>query len=120
MQTKFHSFIEVMTSTLIGYIVAILSQIVIFPLFDIEVAFSDNFIIAGWFTVISIIRGYVVRRWFNHLGSDLDDFLAHIFVRFRKVEPDEHEWVELGKATNLRVNGKEVVGEGTMFMKKGK
>ena len=93
MQTKFHSFIEVMTSTLIGYFVAILSQIVIFPMFDIITTTSDNFIIAGWFTVISIIRGYVVRRWFNHIGSDIDDFLARIFVRFRRDnsnDPDEH------------------------------
>lgn len=84
MQTKFHSFIEVMTSTIIGYISALISQWIIFPLFGIYNTLGENMLIAAWFTVISIIRGYIVRRWFNHIGSDLDDFLARIFVRLRR------------------------------------
>lgn len=65
MQTKKMSLIETVLSVLIGYIVALLSQIVVFPLFDIEVSLIDNLLIGLLFTVISIIRGYYVRRLFN-------------------------------------------------------
>lgn len=65
MQTRLESIIETVVSTTIGYLVAVASQVVIFPMFGIHVPFSTNFIIAVWFTVISLIRGYLVRRLFN-------------------------------------------------------
>lgn len=65
MQSKNMSLIETVLSVLIGYIVALLSQIVVFPLFDIEVSLIDNLLIGLLFTVISIIRGYYIRRLFN-------------------------------------------------------
>lgn len=65
MQSRAHSFIESLTNILIGYLVALASQLVIFPLFDIHIPFTDNLVIGAWFTVISIIRSYVLRRWFN-------------------------------------------------------
>ena len=65
MQSKKMSLIETIVSVLIGYIVALLSQIVVFPLFDVEVSLIDNLLIGLLFTVISIIRGYYVRRLFN-------------------------------------------------------
>ena len=65
MQTKKMSLIETIVSVAIGYIVALLSQIVVFPLFDIEVSLIDNLLIGLLFTVISIIRGYYIRRLFN-------------------------------------------------------
>lgn len=65
MQTRTHSFIESITSVAIGYSVAVLSQIAIFPLFDIHVSLSDNLLIGAWFTAISILRSYAVRRWFT-------------------------------------------------------
>ena len=65
MQTKKMSLIETIVGVAIGYIVALLSQIVVFPLFDIEVSLTDNLLIGLLFTVISIIRGYYIRRLFN-------------------------------------------------------
>jgi len=65
MQTKTHSLIESLTNVSIGYVVALLSQIVVFPMFGIYVPLSDNLLIGAWFTAISIIRSYVVRRYFN-------------------------------------------------------
>ena len=65
MQSKKMSLIETVLSVLIGYIVALLSQIVVFPLFDIKVSLIDNLLIGLLFTVISIIRGYYIRRLFN-------------------------------------------------------
>lgn len=65
MQTRRQSMIETAASVAIGYVVALLSQIAIFPLFGIHATLSDNMLIGAWFTVISVIRGYAVRRFFN-------------------------------------------------------
>jgi len=65
MQTKTQSLIESTINILIGYIVAILSQLLVFPLFDIVVPLSDNLLIGAYFTAISLIRSYAVRRFFN-------------------------------------------------------
>ena len=64
-QTKLESAVEVVVNVLIGYVVATASQILIFPLFGIFLPLSDNLLIGAYFTAISIVRGYVVRRIFN-------------------------------------------------------
>ena len=65
MQSKKHSLIESITNIFIGYSVAIASQLAIFPLFDIHIPLSDNLAIGLWFTVISLVRSYVIRRCFT-------------------------------------------------------
>ena len=67
MQTKTQSLIESLVNILIGYGVAVASQVVIFPWFGIRVSVSDNLWIGAWFTVISLIRSYGLRRFFNWL-----------------------------------------------------
>ena len=67
MQTKLQSAIESVSNVVVGFGVAILSQILVFPMFDIHVPLSSNFMIGAWFTAISLIRTYVLRRWFNNL-----------------------------------------------------
>lgn len=65
MQTKIQSLIESFINILIGYITAILSQLLIFPMFDINIPIQDNLLIGLYFTLISLIRSYVIRRYFN-------------------------------------------------------
>lgn len=65
MQSRVQSFIESLTNIMIGYMVALLSQLLIFPLFDIDVSLSENLLIGLYFTIISIARSYMVRRYFN-------------------------------------------------------
>lgn len=65
MQSRYQSFIEALLNTLIGYVVALTSQLLIFPLFGIKVSFAENLLIGGYFTIISIVRSYAIRRWFN-------------------------------------------------------
>ncbi len=64
-QTKIGSLIESLMNIAIGYFVALLSQIILFPLFDIHISLATNLWIGAWFTLISLIRSYVIRRWFN-------------------------------------------------------
>lgn len=64
-QTKLGSLIEAWANVAIGYLVALASQIVVFPLFGIHVPLSTNLWIGAWFTAISLVRSYILRRWFN-------------------------------------------------------
>jgi hypothetical protein len=66
-QSRFHSALESVANVTVGYGVALLSQLAVFPLFGIHVPFSANLAIGAWFTVISLVRSYVLRRWFNGL-----------------------------------------------------
>lgn len=67
MQTKIQSLIEAWANVVVGYLVAIASQLLVFPLFGIHIPLSSNLAIGAWFTVISLVRSYVLRRWFNGL-----------------------------------------------------
>ena len=67
MQLKRHSLIESITNVAVGYGVALVSQIVVFPWFGIHVTLRDNLWIGLWFTVISIARSYVLRRVFTRI-----------------------------------------------------
>lgn len=69
MQTRTLSAIETLLSTAIGYGVALLTQVVVFPQFGIHVRARDHIGIGLIFTAVSIIRGYLVRRWFNWLEA---------------------------------------------------
>ncbi len=64
-QTRRGSLAESVVNIIIGYFVALASQLAIFPLFGIHVAFRDNIMIGLYFTVISIIRSYMLRRYFT-------------------------------------------------------
>ena len=64
-QKKTTSLIETCLNTAICYFVALTTQIIIFPWFDIEVTFNQQLGIGFIFTVVSIVRGYFVRRLFN-------------------------------------------------------
>lgn len=66
-QTRIQSALESVANVAVGYLVALASQIVVFPWFGIDIPFSSNLAIGAWFTVISLARSYVLRRWFNGL-----------------------------------------------------
>ena len=65
-QTKLESAVEVGINLFIGYWLAILTQIVVFSMKGIETTGFDNMEIAFYFTIVSLVRSYVIRRWFNH------------------------------------------------------
>jgi len=65
MQTRLSSFIEAVVNVLIGFWVAFFSNLLVLPLFGLHITFADNFAIGGIYTVISIARSYIIRRWFN-------------------------------------------------------
>lgn len=64
-QSRKSSLLETVVSTVIGFVVAILSQYIIFPFFGLEVSLNSHLIMGAFFTVVSIIRSYFIRRIFN-------------------------------------------------------
>lgn len=68
-QSKLNSFIESTINVLIGFIIALLAQMIVFPLYGIETSFESNFQIASIFTIVSIVRGYFFRRFFNWIET---------------------------------------------------
>lgn len=64
-QSKKMSLAESLINVAIGYEVALLTQVLVFPLFGIDLPISDGMAIAAIFTAVSIARSYVLRRLFN-------------------------------------------------------
>jgi hypothetical protein len=79
MQTKVHSLIESLTNVAVGYIVSLAGQILIFPLFGIDVPIRDNILIGVAFTVLSIARSYYLRRIFNRINPKPKDSITLVF-----------------------------------------
>lgn len=67
MQTSRQSAIEVLAGTLIGFLVAFAAQLFIMEHYGIRSTLSQDLAITIFFTGISIVRGYAVRRFFNWL-----------------------------------------------------
>lgn len=67
-QSRLSSLLESCLNILIGYLIAVGGQLLIFPLFSIHIPLHDNLLIGGCFTGISLVRSYLIRRWFNGLA----------------------------------------------------
>ena len=64
-QSRAMSLVEAMTNVVVGYGVAVLTQIVVFPWFGIEVGLADNMKIGMVFVGVSLVRGYLLRQLFE-------------------------------------------------------
>jgi hypothetical protein len=65
-QSKKQSLTEAITNTFIGFIISLAASFIIFPLFGIKTSVLDNIGITIFYTVISILRTYIIRRFFNN------------------------------------------------------
>jgi hypothetical protein len=59
------SLVEATANVAVGFGVAVLAQVAVFPLFGLHVGFAENLMIAAILTAISIARSYVLRRMFE-------------------------------------------------------
>jgi len=65
-QTRLESLLEVVVGTAAGFLVSMVTwQLIAWPLFGYRVTLWDNLLISAIFTVVSIARQYVFRRFFN-------------------------------------------------------
>ena len=61
------SLIESLANVLVGYGVAVITQMAVFPLFGLAVTVTENLLIGLIFTAVSIVRSYALRRGFEAL-----------------------------------------------------
>ena len=66
-QSRLMSLVESLANVLVGYGVAVATQMVVFPLFGLAVTISENLLIGLIFTAVSIVRSYALRRGFEAL-----------------------------------------------------
>lgn len=64
-QTKLGSLIESLVNIAIGFGINFGMNLVILPLFGFHISLTNNFIMGLLFTVVSVIRSYTIRRFFN-------------------------------------------------------
>jgi uncharacterized protein (DUF2062 family) len=68
-QSRLQSLFESLANVVLGYGVALGAQLLVFPLFGIHLPLASNLAIGVIFTVVSLIRSYLLRRFFNWLHS---------------------------------------------------
>ena len=66
-QSRLMSLVESLANVLVGYGVAVATQILVFPLFGLVVTITENLMIGLIFTAVSIVRSYALRRGFETL-----------------------------------------------------
>ena len=64
-QTRLGSLIEAFINVLIGFGINFSANLVILPMYGYTPTLWDNFEIGLLYTVVSIARSYIIRRWFN-------------------------------------------------------
>lgn len=64
-QSRRMSAVEAVANVVVGYGVALATQLAVFPLFGLAASIGDNLAIGAIFTVVSIVRSYALRRVFN-------------------------------------------------------
>jgi hypothetical protein len=57
--------VEATANVLVGLIVAVATQIVVFPVFGLQASLGQNVLLALVFTGVSIVRSYALRRMFE-------------------------------------------------------
>ena len=67
-QCRGTSFLKSCVSTGVGFAVAYIANMLIMPLFGLELTHSANFVLTCIYTVISIARGYALERLFEAMG----------------------------------------------------
>jgi hypothetical protein len=68
-QSRRASVAEAIANTIVGYALAVLTQIAVFPLYGLTVDLHSHLGIGAAFVAVSLLRSYILRR---------------IFERFRK------------------------------------
>lgn len=64
-QSRAMSLVEAVANVVVGFWLAVLTQILVFPLFGLAVTLTQNLLIGCLFTLTSIVRSYVLRRLFE-------------------------------------------------------
>ena len=64
-QSRAMSLIEAVANVIVDYVLAIATQVVVFPWFGIETGIAEHLTIGLAFVSVSLARGYALRRLFE-------------------------------------------------------
>ena len=68
-QSLWMSLLESIANVVVGYVVAVGAQLVVFPLFGMLATLRENLMIGLIFTGVSLVRSFLLRRVFETLRS---------------------------------------------------
>ncbi len=66
-QSRAISLVESLANVAVGYWLAVVTQLLVFPIFGLHTTLAENLTIGAIFTVVSIGRSYCLRRLFEGL-----------------------------------------------------
>jgi hypothetical protein len=64
-QTRLMSLVESVANVIVGYGVAVVTQILIFPMFGLRTTLAQNLLMGLAFSLISVARSFALRRAFE-------------------------------------------------------
>ncbi|KGJ17849.1 hypothetical protein D1114_18730 [Cereibacter sphaeroides] len=64
-QSRLMSLVESVVNVIVGYGVAVMTQILIFPIFGLHTTLAQNLKMGAIFTIVSIARSFALRRVFE-------------------------------------------------------
>jgi hypothetical protein len=64
-QSRLMSLAESVANVIFGYGVAVVTQILIFPIFGLQTTLGQNLAMGGVFTIVSLARSFLLRRLFE-------------------------------------------------------
>lgn len=69
-QSRRMSLIEAITNVAVGYALAVVTQMLVFPWFGLHASIGDNLALGLVFTAVSLMRGYTLRRLFTKFDRE--------------------------------------------------
>lgn len=68
-QTRKGSATEAIANVVAGYGVSFVANLTIFPLMGWEITIAENLTLGAFYTAVSLVRSYVLRRIFNFMSN---------------------------------------------------
>jgi hypothetical protein len=63
------SLVESITNVAVGFLLAVLTQVTLFPVLGLSVSAAENLLIGSIFTAVSIVRSFTLRRLFEAIRA---------------------------------------------------
>ncbi len=96
-QSRAMSLIESLVNVAVGYSLAVITQLIIFPWFDLPARVGDALTMGVAFTVVSILRSYILRRIFESLRTTTRTERSTVTTGDqRPFAPDDVVWTATG------------------------
>jgi hypothetical protein len=66
-QSRRMSLLEAIANVVVGYWIAVVTQVIVFPAFNIRISLIDDLTIGSIFAAVSLLRGFALRRLFEKI-----------------------------------------------------